>query len=910
KLVAKAEEDFMNHTYDENLDFDYLNNKKLCSSQEYELKKNQSGEEFAKQFQYLNMTPSESFNNILINVEQSTVHVPTNVYDKSKKILNGVYWSEKMNNQFVENMQNDNTLKWQYFCSSDGFFRVFPGLTWPRKNMEGEGDTDLFDCRMRSWYLQAATCPKNVVILVDTSGSMKGLRMEIARSTIHEIIDTLTDDDHFNIILFSNYSRYVDQCFNGTMMPANSLNKLRLQNLIKEIKTERIANFELALEEAFQLFESETLYRNNELPLCNKAIALITDWVPHNYEWVFEKYNWPNKTVRVFTYLIGREVPDNREIKWMACANKGYFTHISTKSDVNENVQHYIKVMSRPMAIDNYPNLIWTSLYLDHLSTLEMSKGFGFVTSVALPVFDKRNSSGNLLGVVGTDVPIEEIKKLIQPYKLGPNGYAFLINHNGLVLIHNDYRPLHYPADKGESKDSGQLKPNFNNVDLSDVELAVEPEQLLRMREHMLSHNSGSEAMVILKHYEHMRRMSRRKFNVFYQKIEDTDFSLGISLPSEYGRPILQYANKIIAKHWFEGDNIRLAPWSYCKSLASHLKDRERIDALLKIQEDQEFARKDCDAELMEALKHDGFMTAQLIDNWKDNAIRFKDQSFIEKNLNTVRTLYYRKTVEGYYAGDVSKDVGFKLTVSIPLGENISDDTLATMTTPIVVEKQNRKAIAGVTGIRIKYSHFLSYFMNVTKQCDPISNCTAVCSNKTVSCFIIDNHGYILASNLVMHEAGKFLGEVRKELMGDLIMKGYFERLLTDLNSVTWWYGSQQVKGVQSNVPVDCSEPVYDYEDGKFTPMERQAYIIWKKESVCKNKQYRQESITGYRSCHKNFTLYQANMTKFRGVHVGSYKTLNTQIEECARCANHTVCEKEDPKCKFECLKYDKYPII
>ena len=38
---------------------------------------------------------------------------------------------------------------------------------------------------------------------MDTSGSMKGLRMKIARSTVHQILDTLTDDDYFNIIKVS-----------------------------------------------------------------------------------------------------------------------------------------------------------------------------------------------------------------------------------------------------------------------------------------------------------------------------------------------------------------------------------------------------------------------------------------------------------------------------------------------------------------------------------------------------------------------------------------------------------------------------------------------------------------------------------------------------------------------------------
>ena len=56
---------------------------------------------------------------------------------------------------------------------------------------------------------------------------------------------------------------------------------------------------------------------------CNQAIMLVTDGAPYTYEDIFDQFNWPHLQVRVFTYLIGREVTEIRPLRWMACANKG-----------------------------------------------------------------------------------------------------------------------------------------------------------------------------------------------------------------------------------------------------------------------------------------------------------------------------------------------------------------------------------------------------------------------------------------------------------------------------------------------------------------------------------------------------------------------------------------------------------
>ncbi|ESO95823.1 hypothetical protein LOTGIDRAFT_116612, partial [Lottia gigantea] len=408
-----------------------------------------------------------------VNTSVSTIHVPTNIYDQSLKILNGVKWTESLNDAFMDNTRNDPTLTWQYFCSSDGFFRIFPGMKWPRDS----DSVDTFDCRVRQWYIEAATSRKNIIILLDASGSMKGLRMEIARNTVDKILQTFSNHDYFNILEFSEKVSYVDQCFNRTLMQANADNIKRVQEKLKATETSYIANFERALVEAFELFRN--VKKKKKFDLCNKAIMLVTDGATENYEWIFDQYNWPDKAVRVFTFLIGREVSDTRQVKWMACANKGHYEHISTRADVQENVQQYVKILSRPMVQEKYHNMIWTPVYLDYPT----EHGLGLMTSVAIPVFDGRTKSEgeedpatNLLGVVGTDLPIDVIKRFVPDSMLGVNGYSFATTNNGYVLFHPYFRPfLDIVQDFVDV--IKEPRPNYNSVDLSKVEMALDIDQ-------------------------------------------------------------------------------------------------------------------------------------------------------------------------------------------------------------------------------------------------------------------------------------------------------------------------------------------------------------------------------------------------------------------------------------------------
>lgn len=97
--------------------------------------------------------------------------------------------------------------------------RIFQiGIEWKKD----DDKADLFDARSRPWYVEAATDPKDIVILVDNSGSMMGQKREIARHTINTILETLGPNDFVNIIQFSDKVDFVVECFRENLVQVYS----------------------------------------------------------------------------------------------------------------------------------------------------------------------------------------------------------------------------------------------------------------------------------------------------------------------------------------------------------------------------------------------------------------------------------------------------------------------------------------------------------------------------------------------------------------------------------------------------------------------------------------------------------------------------------------------------------------
>lgn len=67
------------------------------------------------------------------------------------------------------------------------------------------------------------------MILLDSSGSMSGSSFEIAIATIEAILDTLSDNDYVNLIVFSDVTRSAVPCFKDKMVSMRDKNIVSLQ---------------------------------------------------------------------------------------------------------------------------------------------------------------------------------------------------------------------------------------------------------------------------------------------------------------------------------------------------------------------------------------------------------------------------------------------------------------------------------------------------------------------------------------------------------------------------------------------------------------------------------------------------------------------------------------------------------
>uniref|UniRef100_A0A8C1GJE0 Calcium voltage-gated channel auxiliary subunit alpha2delta 1 n=1 Tax=Cyprinus carpio TaxID=7962 RepID=A0A8C1GJE0_CYPCA len=686
-----------------------------------------------------------SFKNRLTSYNHTAVHIPTDIYDGSTIVLNELNWTEALEDVFKKNREDDPTLLWQVFGSATGLARYYPASPWmdARKT---PSKIDLYDVRRRPWYVQGAASPKDMLILVDASGSVSGLTLKLIRTSVSEMLETLSDDDYVNVVHFNTKVNNT-ACFDH-LVQANVRNKKILKDAVQNITAKGITNYTKGFEFAFNQLSNPNVTRAN----CNKIIMLFTDGGEERAEEVFSRYNI-DKKVRVFTFSVGQHNYDTGPIKWMACANKGYFYEIPSIGAIRINTQEYLDVLGRPMVLADAKQVQWTNVYLDALE-------LGLVITGTLPVFNKTKSREGasrkqlILGVMGVDVSLDDIKRLTPRFTIGPNGYYFAIDPNGYVLLHPNLQPKN---------------PKFQEpVTLDFLDAELENDIKVQIRTLMIDRDPGEKTIETLVKSQDERYIDRGIRTYTWAPVNGTDYSLALVLP-EYS---LHYIEANL------GDTIKQAMCEYRMEYCKDLKDFGVMHSCIQL---LHYLYCYCSSFCLKRLLIYFFLSFFSLflsagEEWGENSETY-DSSFYKRSLDNDIYIFTAPYVN-------SKKHTLVLSVHIPsltFGSTCALFGTLRISTPMTVCVL---CYHTVVGVKLNVSAWMNSFINATtkknvSRNDPsflIGTCGSCLVTNQVDCVILDDGGFLLMSNQdeYITQIGQFFGEVDPVLMITLVNTSLF----------------------------------------------------------------------------------------------------------------------------------------
>jgi uncharacterized protein YegL len=211
-----------------------------------------------------------------VDFEASAVHSVSRTNDASQKEV--ICGTVGVDDEFKQAFEAQDGLLWLYFGSYNGIFRSYPGHLW-------KCDAPRYDNRIRPWYRGASSGPKDVVIVLDVSGSMDNEnRMELVKKAIagdsgrSGLLDSMTQNDFVSIVTFSDDARVLQvpgQRSTEGMQRASKdfVDKLKLE--VNDVFPQTKTNFLSGLKLAFEVLkEGADQERSSN---CNRVIVFLTD---------------------------------------------------------------------------------------------------------------------------------------------------------------------------------------------------------------------------------------------------------------------------------------------------------------------------------------------------------------------------------------------------------------------------------------------------------------------------------------------------------------------------------------------------------------------------------------------------------------------------------------------------------
>jgi len=184
---------------------------------------------------------------------------------------------------------------------------------------------------------------KDIIFILDTSGSMSGEKIDKAKAALKFGVESLSAHDRFNIISFSGE----EHLMKANLIEAGAAGKQAGLKFIENLRAEGGTNINDALVAAFKQFQS------NERPA---MIVFLTDGLPTvgptDVKQIEKNVEEANRArVRLFSFGVGYDVNTNLLDK-LSADNRGVSDYIEPQEDLEVKVSNFFARVNYPVLSD------------------------------------------------------------------------------------------------------------------------------------------------------------------------------------------------------------------------------------------------------------------------------------------------------------------------------------------------------------------------------------------------------------------------------------------------------------------------------------------------------------------------------------------------------------------------------
>ncbi|XP_065940596.1 VWFA and cache domain-containing protein 1 isoform X3 [Magallana gigas] len=459
-------------------------------------------------------------------------------------------------NTMKSNHKKNPSLLWQYVGFENGILINYPATKLSHCSS--------YDPRFRPFYKEGLSpMPKEVVIAVDASKSMTGVRFQKAKDAVHRVLESLGSTDRIGIVMFNEKAyrpeKDVQPCYGRNLAVVTQKTKAVLRSFVNSQTTKGNTNYSLAFEAAFNYFMSS----GNTITASDKVILFVSDGDnldgDNALTVIRDRNEQLGNSVVIHTFAIG-SLSDSAEslLRNISKQTKNNDDHGATQTGRYQrvtNLNHLPEAVGSFYSYSNNaisPKPIFTKPYVDFFSNI------GLIVSMCLPC----TSNSNFIGVVCTDIKLKDLVEDTTYLQQGEDTYSFVIDGTGRTLIH----PL-----LPDPRDS-----NANEYDVDDIDNFETGGNVKEVIESMKLGHAGSKeintTVAQVRGNLLMEGDKRTRMRVIYQwqQIKETNFSLCIVFPKYSVNRILQDLPPSHTAFLYHRWDIASWPGEKCKQFARY----------------------------------------------------------------------------------------------------------------------------------------------------------------------------------------------------------------------------------------------------------------------------------------------------------------------------------------------------